>query len=57
VVVVVSTPAPRVASSAALAVWRTERAKRLGMAAKVAAVEGLGVPAIRSGDEDRDSLR
>jgi len=50
VVVVVSKPAPKIASSAALAAWRNDRAKRMGMAATVTGLEGLGVPAIRSGD-------
>jgi hypothetical protein len=51
VVVVLSKPAPKVANSAALAAWRNDRAKRMGMAAKVEPVEGLGAPAIRSGEK------
>jgi hypothetical protein len=52
VVVLVSKPAPKVASWTALAAWRNERAKRMGMAAKVEPVEGLGAPAIRSRKKD-----
>jgi hypothetical protein len=51
VVVVLSKPAPKVASSSAMAEWRTERAKKLDMPTKVTAVEGLGAPAIRSEGE------
>jgi hypothetical protein len=51
VVVVVLKPAPKVASSTALAAWRNDRAKRMGMAAKVEPVEGLGAPAIQSGEK------
>jgi hypothetical protein len=51
VVVVLAKPAPKVASSAAMAEWRTERAKKLEMPTKVTPVEGLGAPAIRS-EED-----
>jgi hypothetical protein len=35
-----------------MAAWWTERAKKLELATKVAPVEGLGVPAIRSEDGD-----
>jgi hypothetical protein len=51
VVVVISKPAPKVASSAAFAALRTERAKKLELDTKVTPEEGLGVPAIRSEDE------
>jgi hypothetical protein len=52
VVVVVSRPVPKLANSAAMAAWRTERAKRHPeLATAVSPVEGLGAPAIRSDDD------
>jgi hypothetical protein len=51
VVLVISKPAPKVASSAAFAALRTERAKKLELDTKVTPMEGLGAPAIRSEDE------
>jgi hypothetical protein len=51
VVVVVSTPVPKFANSTAMAAWRTERGKRHPeLATAVSPLEGLGAPAIRSGD-------
>ena len=51
VVVVVSKPAPKFANSTAMAAWRTKRGKRHPeLATAVTPVEGLGAPAIRSGD-------
>jgi hypothetical protein len=52
VIVLVSTPVPKFASSAAMAAWRTERGKRHPeLATKVSPLEGLGAPAIRNEDK------